>query len=114
MVEWGRVPWSLWAYVVLAIGDLAVVLLMRSISAAPLIFFIVFIFVWNYFLLRAVRWLWFATVALFALVLTIELITASGSWHGTAIGFIQLGLLLLPATRRFFGVVREAPSAEAG
>lgn len=114
MVEWGRVPWSLWAYVVLAIGDLAVVLLMRSISAAPLIFFIVFIFVWNYFLLRAVRWLWFATVALFALVLTIELITASGSWHGAAIGFIQLGLLLLPATRRFFGVVREAPSAEAG
>ena len=88
-----------------------VVLLMRSIPAAPLIFSIVFIFAWNCLLLRAVRWLWFATVALFALVLPVELITASGSWRGTAIGFIQLGLLLLPATGRFFGVIREAPSA---
>lgn len=111
MIEWGKVPWSLWLYVAISIGQIVVVAFTASMHTAPLVFFIVFIVAWDFFLLRSVRWLWIGTVALGALILAIDLVTGTGTWHGDLIGTIDLGLLLLPATRRFFAASETAPAA---
>jgi hypothetical protein len=104
-LSWGidreRVPWSLWAYVATT-GVNLIVLLARLNHVEPAIFVVVFGVTWDYFLLRAVRWLWIATVVSFALIIVIDLVTGSGTWWGSAIGLLQLCLLLLPPTRRFF------------
>jgi hypothetical protein len=111
MVEWGKVPWSLWLYVAISIGQIVVLVFTASVHIAPLVFFVVFIVGWDFFLLRAVRWLWVGTVALGALILAIDLATGTGTWHGDLIGATDLGLLLLPATRRFFATNEPAPAA---
>ncbi len=110
MIEWGKVPWSLWAYVVLTTGSIVVVVLTASVPVAPSIFSIVLFLVWDFFLLRAVRWLWIATVVVGALELVFSLGTGAGTWYGYLLGLIDLALLLLPATRQFFGI-REAVAA---
>jgi hypothetical protein len=110
VIEWGKVPWSLWAYVVLTAGGIVVVVLTGSVPVAPSIFSIVLIFAWNFFLLRAVRWLWIATVVVGALEFAFSLSTGTGTWYGYLVGLIDLTLLLVPATRRFFGS-REAVAA---
>jgi hypothetical protein len=106
MIEWGRVPWSLWAYVLMTTVGIILVVVRASGStpAAPLVFAIVMILAWDFFLLRALRWLWIATVVLFALVLVLDLATRTGTWYGDSAGAVELGLLLLPASRRFFGI----------
>lgn len=110
MIEWERVPWSLWLYVAISIGQIVVLLFTASTPIAPLVFSIVFIVAWDFFLVKAVRWLWIGTVALGAVVLAIDLATGTGTWHGDVVGAIGLGLLLLPATRRFFAANEAAPA----
>jgi hypothetical protein len=110
VIEWDRVPWSLWLYVALSLGQIVVLVFTASMHIAPLVFFVVFAVVWDFFLLRAVRWLWVGTVALGALTIAVDLATGTGTWHGDLTGTIDLGLLLLPATRRFF-VVGEPAAA---
>jgi hypothetical protein len=101
-IDWERVPWTLWTYIALAVGYL-IIFLSRSLATRPEILAVIILVVCNYFLLRAVQWLWTATAALLALGLVIDLITQSGTWWGDATGVLQLGLLVLPPTRRFFG-----------
>lgn len=86
------------------------VVLTASVPVAPSIFSIVLFLAWNFFLLRAIRWLWIATVVLGALELAFNLGTGSGAWYTYLLGLLDLALLLLPATRRFFGI-REAVAA---
>jgi hypothetical protein len=104
-LSWGidqeTVPWSLWAYVATT-GVNLVFLLARSNHVKLAIFVVVALATWDYFLLCAARWLWIATVVGFALFFVIDLATGSGNWWGTGIGLLQLFLLLLPSTRRFF------------
>ncbi|MGN6258220.1 MAG: hypothetical protein ACTHN3_10805 [Solirubrobacterales bacterium] len=102
MIDWRRVPWSLWTYVLLTTAEILITVLTVSAPAAPLIFTVVLTLAWNFFLLRALRWLWIGTIALIVVVGAINVFTGSGTWYGTAIGLIELCLLLLPATRRFF------------
>jgi hypothetical protein len=111
VIEWGRVPWCLWLYVAISIGHIVVLVFTASTPIAPFVFSIVFIVAWNFFLLRAVRWLWIGTVALGALILAVDLATGTGTWHGDLIGAIDLGLLVLPVTGRFFAVGEAAPAA---
>jgi hypothetical protein len=104
-LSWGidleKVPWSLWAYVATT-GVNLIILLARLNYVKPAIFVVVVATAWDYFLLRAVRWLWIATVVSFALIIIINLVTGSGTWWGSALGLLQLCLLLLSPTRRFF------------
>lgn len=111
MIEWGKVPWPLWLYVAISIGQSVVLVFTASTHLALVVFSIALIAVWNFFLLKAVRWLWIGTVALGALGLAVNLATGGGTWHGDLIGAIDLGLLLLPATRRFFAASETAPAA---
>lgn len=111
MIEWRRVPWPLWAYALLTIGESLIVVFMTvSTPIAPLIFFIALMFVWTYFVLRGVRWLWIVTIAVNALGLAINLATGGGTLRGDLVGLISLALLLLPATRRFFGRGEAVPA----
>jgi hypothetical protein len=109
VIEWESVPWSLWLYVATSIGQIVVLLFTASMPIAPFEFSIVFIAAWDFFLLRAVRWLWIGTVAVGAVTLAIDL--ATGTWHGDVVGAIGLGLLLVPTTRRFFAANEAAPAA---
>ena len=106
MIEWRKVPWSLWAYVVLTTAGiiLVVVKVSGSTPAAPLVFAIVMILAWNFFLPRALRWLWIATAVFSAPLLALDFATGTGTWYGNSAGLVELGLLLLPFTRRFFGI----------
>jgi hypothetical protein len=110
MIDWRKVPWSLWLYVAISIGQIVVVVFTASMYIAPVVFFVVFILAWDFFLLRAIRWIWIGTVALGVLILAVDLATGTGTWHGDLIGVIDLGLLLLPATRGFFGGDETAPA----
>lgn len=100
-IDAARVPWSLWTYVAI-MGISLVVLLTRSIPVKTAIVAVFFLAAWAYFLLRGVRWLWVATIVYLAAFFFFDLITASGSWFGDGTGLVQLALLILPATRRFF------------
>lgn len=103
-----RIPWSLWAFVAL-MGVGLIVLFARATPVKPAIFGVVVLGAWAYFLLRGVRWLWIVTVVYLAAFLAFDLATASGTWFGDASGLVQLMLLVLPATRRFF-TPRKSPT----
>ena len=100
-IDWERVPWTLWTYVGIAVIDTAV-LFARSSHARPAIFAVIFLVVWDYFLLRAVWWVSVVTAVFLALGVVVDLVTQGGTWWGDATGVIQLALLVLPPTRRFF------------
>lgn len=107
--RWSEVPWSLWAFVALTTGDVIVPLATSSGPVGPWIFLVAFTLAWNYFMLRALRWLWIATIVVFAVFTGIDLITSTATWFGTLLGLIELALLLLPPTRRFFGAANSTP-----
>lgn len=111
MIEWGRVPWSLWVWVGIAwvvmvefivrvAGDSE----MSHVAArfVSLSLTVALLLAWDFYMLKGVRWLWIATVIFLVLSLVIDLATASGTWYWDLAGLVQLGLLLLPPTRRFF------------
>lgn len=58
--------------------------------------------VYLYFLLKGVRWLWIATIAVEALGLIPEVVSGSLNWLGGLLSLATLLLLLLPVTRRYF------------
>lgn len=101
--RWYQAPLPLWAFVVLTTGDAIVPVATASGPVAPWIFLVAFILAWNYFLLRGLRWLWIATIVGFAFFTGVDLFTGTATWYGTLLGLIELGFLLLPPTRRFFG-----------
>lgn len=74
-------------------------------SPGPLsvrVLFLALMIAWLYSLLRGVRWVWLATVALYVLGLAYELVSGSLLRWGTAISLLLLLCLLLPVTRRHF------------
>lgn len=105
MIAWRRVPWTLWAFAVLTVAGLIVVLARASGDApvAVLIIYVVLTCAWLYFLLRGVRWVWMITVGVGLVGLLFDLITGSGTWLGISSGVVGLLLMLLPATRRHVG-----------
>ena len=111
MIDWGKVPWSLWAIVALLFVELIVAFLTVRMPVGAVAAGIVIVPIWAFFLLRAVRWLWIGTVLLSALSITLDLAIGIGTWHGDVLTLVGLGLLVLPATRRFFGKSVAAAAA---
>jgi hypothetical protein len=103
VIAWRRVPWTLWAFAVLTVAGLIVVLARASGDApvAVLIIYAVLILAWLYFLFRGVRWVWMLTVGVGLVGLLYDLITGSGTWLGVSSGLVALLLMLLPPTRRY-------------
>jgi hypothetical protein len=113
MVEWQKVPWSVWTFVILTTTDSLVRAFTGPVPAGQAIFFVVFMLAWNFFLLRQVRWIWIGTALLLALFLGLALIDGSDPWYADTVALIELGLLLMPATHRFFGRPREVTPSDS-
>jgi hypothetical protein len=105
VIAWRQVPWTLWAFAVLTLAGLIVVLAGAAgdAPATLLIIYVVLTCAWLFFLLRGVRWLWMITVGVGLVGLFFDLVTGSGTWLGISSGVVDLVLLLLPATRRYVG-----------
>lgn len=105
MIAWRQVPWTLWAFAVLTVAGLVVVLARSSTDfhVRALVLYVIVTATWLFFLLKGVWWVWALTVGV-ALVGTIfDLITGSWTWLGMTSGLVGLALMLLPATRRYVG-----------
>ena len=102
MLDRGKVPWPLWLYVVLTTGTIVVAVFVAPTPVPPGAFSIVSILVWNFFLLRGIRWLWIATIVIGVLSIGFDLVTNTGTWYGTLNGLLGLALLIAPTTRQFF------------
>jgi hypothetical protein len=84
---------------------------------AAQVLFSAIVFAWVFFMLKGVRWLWIATVAVSVLSFISSLITDPQTWYGIVGGAISISLLLLPATRRYFAsepVTPRVPAADKG
>lgn len=103
MVEWGKAPWALRAYVVLTVGGAVVTAVTASSTpVAPLLFFVAFEAVVGFFLLRGVRWLWLVTIAFLIFGFVLGVVESNLKWWGIAEGVVALVLLTHPTTRRYF------------
>lgn len=115
VIEWRKVPWSLWLYVLGSFAAPAWLVTHVSGPPAALVLFSAIVLAWGLALLKGVRWLWIATVAIGALSLISNLLTGPRTWYGIAGGVIGLGLLLLTPTRRYFAsrpLAAEEPKGE--
>jgi hypothetical protein len=104
MITWENIPWSLWAYggvLLIGVASLGVGGHVRIVS---LIITLLLACAWLYFLLKGIRGVWIAAVLISASVLAVDLISESFSIFGLGAGLLNLGLLLLPITRRYCGV----------
>lgn len=104
MIIWKKVPWSLWVYLVISL--LAMGAIETSASAPSLAkgLLAVITVAWLYLLFVGVRWIWLATVVIYALCMVLRLGAGSLTPLGVGLSVIGLTLLLLPITRRYFAV----------
>lgn len=102
MIDWKKLPASLWLLVLLmSIGTASVEVSAHGPLPAKVILAAI-ILAWIYLLLRGVRWIWILTVVLYIFSLLNEGLSNPGEWWTLVIGFIGLILLMLPGTRRHF------------
>jgi len=102
LASWGRAPWSLRAYVVIALASSVVTAVTASAPVPSRVFSVSFTGVVCFFLLRGVRWLWVLAIVFILLGLAANITGGDAKWYGVVIGVVGLVLLLLPDTRRFF------------
>lgn len=114
MIDWKRVPWSLWLFC----AALLTGLIMREVdthgTVVVKVFFAALIFAWIYYLLKAVEWLWVLTIAISVLALVPSAFIGPFDWLGAVQSLIELALLLLPMTRRFFAYGGATAGASGG
>jgi hypothetical protein len=113
VTEWRRVPWPLGLYILWTFGLSGWLVFHVSGPIAAQMLFSALVLMWAFFMLKGVRWLWIATVAVSALSFVSGLITDSQTWYGIVGGAISVSLLLLPATRRYFAVELTSPGVPA-
>jgi hypothetical protein len=112
VVEWGKAPWTLRSYVVIALaGAVVIAIVVSSTPVALRLFLVAFEVVVCFFLLRGVRWLWLVTIAFILLWFVQGVIEGNLRWYGIAQGIVALVFLLHPATRKFFGRAETPASA---
>lgn len=102
MIDWRRVPWSLWVYCgVLLLGTVRLEIEAHGPVGAKGFFLLVMV-VWLYLLFKGMRWMWGTTLVIY--VLGFVSLLSSGSLSVTAGSLSVAGfvLLLLPVTQRYF------------
>lgn len=114
MIDLGRVPWSLGLYILWTVGLSGWLVFHVSGPIAAQVLFSAIVLAWAFFMLKGVRWLWIATVAVSVLSFISDLITDPQTWYGIVGGTISIGLLLLPGTRRYFASEPASPRVPAG
>jgi hypothetical protein len=101
VIEWGKVPWTLWALAALWVAGVILVEAKVHGPVPPRVFYPFFMFAWLFFLPKGLRWVWIVTLGISVLGLVLVPISGSFTWHGVAEGVISIGLLLMPSTRRY-------------
>jgi hypothetical protein len=102
LINWRRVPWSLWAFAGTLLIGVVIIEATASAPVRPLVLAPFVVLAWSYFLFRGSRWLWFGTLAIY--VLTIPgIVLGSVHWEAAVLTLVGLILLLLPDTREYFG-----------
>lgn len=102
MIEWSRIPWSLWAYVVITLLGMIIANVNGHPPLLAGLLFVGLMVLWAYLLLRGLRWAWIFTICIFILGVIAEVASSVTHWRSVLIGLLSLLLLLLPATRRYF------------
>lgn len=107
MIDWRRVPWTLWLWALLLLAGTVQIEIAAAIHVKLRVFVVLFVLGWIYLLFRGIRNVWIGTLALFVFSVPVELVTDLASNHspnalGWAISLVQFALLVLPVTRRFF------------
>lgn len=102
MIDWKRVPWSLWLFCVTLLAGWVRIEVETHGTILAKVLFAALVFAWIYYLLEAVWWLWISTVATSVLALVPYAFTTPFSWLGVVGSLFGLALLLLPVTRRYF------------
>ena len=102
MIKWRLVPWSLWGYGASLVVGTVLVETGAHANRAVLILFAIVMVTWLLLLFGGIRWIWIATVVISIFGIVSQVICASLGLVGGALGFIDLVLLLHPATRRYF------------
>jgi hypothetical protein len=111
VIDWKRVPWSLWLFCASLLAGWVVIELDTHGTVLTKVLFAALMFAWIYYLLKAVWWLWIFTIAISVLGLVLYAVTGHLDWFGVIRSLAGLALLLLPVTRRYFA--DEAASADA-
>lgn len=102
MSDLRKVPWPLWVFAALALVPAILIEVEVRGPIAAKVLYPALMFAWLFFLLKGVRWVWIATLAVTALSLVPDLIAGSVTWRGIVESAITIGLLLLPITRRYY------------
>ena len=102
MIDWQRVPFSLWAVCVLLLFEALAIAVAVSGPVVLVALTPPVALLWCFFLLKRVRWLWFATVFV-SIVAIPGALSGCVSWR-IVLTLIGLLLLLLPSTRSYFSI----------
>ncbi len=102
MIEWRRVPWTLWVLAVLWLVGVILIEVKIHGQVPSKVLFPFVMFAWLFFLLKGVRWVWIVTLGISVLGLLTDLISGSLTLQGVASGLLGIVLLLAPTTRRYF------------
>lgn len=102
MSDWLKVPWPLWVFAALVLVPAILIEVEVHGSIPAKVLYPIIMFAWLFFLLKGVRWVWIATLAVSVLSFVPGLVGGSLTLHGIVGGAIGIGLLLLPVTRRYF------------
>jgi len=106
---WEAAPVALRAYAVISIVVWPLLAIASGTANLLILVFWPITLVFNYFLLRGVRWLWWFIVATSPFYV-LSVITDHPPWYTVVLYFVSLGLLLLPESRHYvLGRGDEAP-----
>jgi hypothetical protein len=96
MLEWERVPWSLWVFAALNSASSILVDIEASGPILAKLLFLCIMSTWLFLLLKGLRWVWIGTLGILVLGFVVDLASDALAWRGIAVGLIGFALLLLP------------------
>jgi hypothetical protein len=102
MVEWRRIPPTLWLFSAVALAETVLVEIQADGPVAAKVLFGALMLGWIYLLLHGMRWVWLLTVGISVLGLVSAGTGGSLEWPGLALTLAGLVFLLLPATRYYY------------
>jgi hypothetical protein len=105
VIDWRRVPLSLWAICALLLFEALAITVAVSGPVILVALTVPVALTWCFFLLKGVRWLWFATVLVSVLAVP-GAVFGPASWR-IVLTLIGLLLLLLSSTRAYFSISKS-------
>jgi hypothetical protein len=64
VIEWGKVPWPLWAFAAFSVAGAILIEVQISGQIPSKVLFPFIMFAWLFFLFKGVRWVWIVTLGI--------------------------------------------------